>query len=370
MLALALLIVANCKKEDEAKKTPEKEVSKKSDDSTKEKTTPSDAFPAPGMVTIDQAISSMGLDAAHRLVMRAPALVDSGLVDLSLSAIPADKRANYDAFVASSGFDPVKVVTGALIFADGDIAKFETAKPTIIFGIRGGVSEKLIEEMSKDDDDDDDDDDDAKEFTAVFLAKIDAPTQAKILAELNKTKKDSSNVLHEKVGDGHVIAKVDPDAFKYAYIWAGGMVLSEAPLNKAKTTDLAGAKLLLKPTLEALAKASGAQGSSGGPALEGRGSANGTAAKFSLAITKQFVIDATVTPPANKLAEAKPILAMIQKQPEAFAAQTPPEGRELAKLFLAGTKMDVTNDSVVVHSELDLEQLKKLAKPLLESAAK
>ena len=172
-LALSLALVFGCKAKEEDSEKEEKTQSAKMEIPDKgEAAAAADSIDTPPELTLDHAIAGMGLGANNRIAIRVKPFVDANLLDLAMEAIPIDQKAEYEAFVKESGFDPGKSIDGLLLYTDASLDNLDAGtESVIVFGLNGGVDEKLINYLYEKKDDAESDSD--FNGTIVLLAPLD-----------------------------------------------------------------------------------------------------------------------------------------------------------------------------------------------------
>jgi len=330
---------------------------------------PAAELTSPGKVSIDQAIAVMGSGAQNRIVMRLAPLAKSGLVEMGMGVMPPEAKAEYDKFVAESGFDPMKQFSGMLVFADGDISSFKQAKPTMVFGINGAVTEQLIEYLDKKDKDDDDDDDDKGEMRMALLAELSPEVMAKFVALLEKQDEGEEVKAEKKEMDGAIaMAKVEKGMAKFVYLWEGGVIFGAAADTGVAPLEAVDAPL--KALLGELGVAAKADPSTSDIALEARIVADGKNIKTTLTLDDKVTLDVSATLGDEELKQAQGFLSQfpeMKKNPDALLAKAPPFLHDLGKLMLAGTDINVDGSEVLGRIQVDLSALKAALGPALEN---
>ena len=113
----------------------------------------------------------------------------------------------------------------------------------------------------------------------------------------------------------------------------------------------------LKPILGELAAASKSEPKPGNSALQARVEAQGHPAKVNLDLADEVSLIAQVTLQEAEADEIKKVVAIFNANPEVFADQAPPFAKDLAKIVLAGTKLDLDGTLLTVNFNADLDEL-------------
>jgi len=335
VLAAALAFSTACNKADDAEKKEEGKAEGADVEAPKAvagaATAPATET-SPGKISIDQAIAVMGNDAINRIVVRLAPLAKSGLVEMGMSAMPPELKADYDKFVADSGFDPFKQVTGLLVFADGEISELQNAR-------------------------------------IVLLAELSPEVRTKFVAIFEKMDEGEVAQVEKKEMDGAIaMARVDEGMVRFVYLWQSGVVFGAAP--DTGVAPLVACDAALKAILGELALASKADPSTSVVAIEARVLADGKNVEASLTLDDKLTLDLSVTLGDEEMNKAQGFVAGLpemQKNPDAILAKAPPFLHDLGKLVLAGASVSVDGKKLVGHVQVDLAAFKAAVEPILVS---
>lgn len=313
---------------------------------------------APGLISLEQAIATMGLEAKNRLTMRFAPLRTAGLSQAVVELLPPADQEDYEKFVAGSTFDPVKDLAGGVLYSDHDLSNTEMAHFTLILAVESdGKLEPLINHIAHAESEEDKDE---KIFTGVFLSQLSAKDRKRCSDHLQIADDGDRAFEHKDLGDADLIYRQEGTFAEYAYVWSGGILFSAVDVGEGSVLEAISPAL--RSLLTELTGASRFAPKAGdtGLVLNGRGFGQGTTASFTVRVADDITADLAIVMPSESSESAVQIVQAwpeLQKTPS-LLGDFGPKLQEVSRLVLGATEATLQEGSLVFHTGLQTALLR------------
>lgn len=312
---------------------------------------------APPIVSLDQVMHSVRLDASNRIAARIEPLIKSGLWPLIINSLPEEQATSYAEAVEESGFDPAEYLDGFLFCSESEFGadSFNSGEIFVGFSDASDLHE-WMKYMDREDSETDDEKDDVQDITITILFEQkpeDFDALNTLLIELDEV--DGSPYETISLSNAIMSYRTHEDVYYCNYIWGGGMIGKIRKFDGAPSSEVM--QESLRELLNELSDAATEEPeySEAGLVFDIVGRAQEVDYASDLYVDTYSSWSVNLDLPsdqANSAREFVTALPIFKGNPELLKGTVPSEYIELAEIIIEGTHASMSGDSLELEIEI------------------
>ena len=307
---------------------------------------------SPGLISLEQAIGTMGLEAKNRVSLRLGPLATAGISQEVVRLLPPNIKSKYEKFIADSTFDPIRDIVGGVAYTDHDLSgSSEMSNATVIVAMSDGTLEALIEYAARAGVEEENEE---NTQTIILLTELSVEERKRCSDHLQIAGKGDLAYQHKDLGDANLIYSREGTYAEYLYVWSGGVLVSA--VNVGNESVLEAIAPSLRGLVGELARTSRfVPKAEPSVVLDGWGFVDAAQASFTVRVDDKTTVNLAVVMPPDSSISAKQIeQGWPDLQETALLGSFAPR---LQSLVLHATEATEQKGRLVFHTELQTSSL-------------